>query len=176
MALLAFGLGACQGVTPKNPDFTVFDPREQRQRDRYGTFTGQDGFTLFSTSERRGAASEGTSTGSGGIGVNAFLWRGALETINFMPLVSADPFGGLIISDWYQPQSSPEERLKVHVLILDRSLRADAVDVSVFRQVRDAGGGEWLDAPVDPTTAVELEDKILTKARELRIVSAEAAG
>ena len=63
----------------------------------------------------------------------------------------------------------------MHVLILDRNLRADAVKVSVFRQARDAQG-EWIEQPVDPQTAVELEDKILTKARELRIAGLETAG
>ena len=170
---LSLSLGAC-GATPKNPEFTVYDPKEQRIRDRYGTITGQDGFTLFGNSggRRQAATEEG---GGGGIGVNAYLWRGALETIDFMPLASADPFGGLIITDWYQSASAPGERLKVHVLILDRSLRADAVKVSVFKQVRRETG-EWLDAPVDPKTVVELEDKIVTRARELRIASVEAAG
>ena len=109
-----------------------------------------------------------------GIGVNAYLWRGALETLDFLPLASADPFGGLIITDWYQPASTPDERLKVHVLILDRALRADAVKASVFRQVRKDGG--WVDAAVDPATTTALEDKILTRARELRIASASAGG
>ena len=68
-----------------------------------------------------------------------------------MPLASADPFGGLIITDWYQPAGLADERLKLHVLILDRSLRADGVKVSVFRQLRDARG-DWVDEPVDPTT------------------------
>lgn len=167
--VLALALGACEGA--KNPEFTVFDPRDQRIRDRYGTITGQDGFTIFSTqnpNRRQAAATDGTA----GIGVNAYLWRGALETIDFMPLASADPFGGLIITDWYQPPNTMDERLKLHVLILDRSLRADAVKVSVFKQVRS--GTDWLDAPVDPSTALGLEDRILTKARQLRIASLDA--
>jgi Domain of unknown function (DUF3576) len=60
------------------------------------------------------------------------------------------------------------------VLILDRALRADAVKVSVFRQTRQPGLSDWADQPVDPATATALEDKILTKARELRIASADA--
>jgi hypothetical protein len=173
--LAALALGGC-GVTPKNKEFTVFDPREQRQRDRAGTFTGSDGITIFGAGNRSAAdADPGGGGGGGGIGVNAYLWRGALETINFMPLASADPFGGLIITDWYQPASAPDERLKVHVLILDRSLRADGVKVSVFRQLRD-GRGEWVEEPVDPRTVTELEDKILTKARELRIASLDTTG
>lgn len=170
-ALLA--LGACG--RGKNPDFTVYDPKDQRIRDRYGTVTGQDGFTLFGNGgEKRRAQLADSGAGGGGIGVNAYLWRGALDTLNFMPLASADPFGGLIISDWYQPATTPDERVKVNVLILDRSLRADALKVSVFRQVRQGGG--WADSSVDPATATGLEDKILTRARELRIASAEAAG
>jgi hypothetical protein len=166
--LLALGLLAACG-RGKNPEFTVYDPKDQRIRDRYGTFTGQDGFSLFGN-RNRNSAEAAAGDGSGGIGVNAYLWRGALETIDFMPLASADPFGGLIITDWYQPPEQQDERLKLHVLILDRSLRADAVKVSVFRQVRDGGG--WIDASVDPQTARALEDKILTKARELRIAGA----
>jgi hypothetical protein len=173
--LAALAFGGC-GTTPKNKEFTVFDPREQRQRDQAGTFTGTDGITIFGSGNRAAAAADaGGGGGGGGIGVNAYLWRGALETINFMPLASADPFGGLIITDWYQPASAPDERLKVHVLILDRSLRADGVKVSVFRQLRD-GRGEWVEEPVDPRTVAELEDKILTKARELRIASLDTTG
>jgi hypothetical protein len=173
--LCGLGVAGC-GVESKMPEFTVFDPKAQRQRDRAGTFTGQDGITIFGTGNSAAsqqAAAE--ASGGGGIGVNAYLWRGALETINFMPLASADPFGGLIITDWYQPAGLTDERLKVHVLILDRSLRADGVQVSVFRQMRDARG-DWVDEPVDTKTVGDLEDKILTKARELRIAGLETAG
>jgi hypothetical protein len=173
--LTALTLGGCAWFEPTYDEFTVFDPKEQRLRDRTGTVTGRDGITLFGTGNNGRQAALESGGGGGGIGVNAFLWRGALETLNFMPLASADPFGGLIITDWYQPPNAPNERLKVHVLILDRLLRADAVKVSVFRQLRD-GRGEWVDEPVDPKTAVELEDKILTKARELRIASVETQG
>ena len=168
-------LSAC-GTQSTMPEFTVFDPREQRQRDRSGTFTGADGIAIFGTGDSGAAApAAAEGSGAGGIGVNAYLWRGALETINFMPLASADPFGGLIITDWYQPAGLPDERLKVHVLILDRALRADGVQVSVFRQQRTARG-DWIDEPVDPKTVVELEDKILTKARELRVAGLATAG
>ena len=175
VVLAGMGVAGC-GTQSSMPEFTVFDPREQRQRDRSGTFTGRDGITIFGTGNS--AASQqaaAAAAGSGGIGVNAYLWRGALETINFMPLASADPFGGLIITDWYQPAGLADERLKVHVLILDRTLRADGVQVAVFRQLRDARG-DWVDEPVDTKTVGELEDKILTKARELRIAGLETTG
>ncbi|MCR6629444.1 MAG: DUF3576 domain-containing protein [Magnetospirillum sp.] len=107
-----------------------------------------------------------------GIGVNSFLWRASLDTIAFMPIATADPFGGTIITDWYQLPESPVERFKVNVFILDRALRADGVKVSVFKQVRDAGG-QWVDVKVEPRMATDLENSILTRARQLRIVSTD---
>lgn len=106
--------------------------------------------------------------GGGGIGVNSFLWRASLDTISFMPLASADPFGGVIITDWYSPPETQGERFKVTVYILGRDLRADGVRAAVFRQNRDAANG-WIDAKVDQKTAIDLEDAILTRARQLRI-------
>jgi hypothetical protein len=103
----------------------------------------------------------------GGIGVNNLLWRASLDTISFMPLVSADPFGGVIISDWYTPPQSPDERFKVNIYILGRALRADGIRAAVFRQ--QLQGSVWLDAPVALNTATDLENAILTRARQLRI-------
>jgi hypothetical protein len=101
------------------------------------------------------------------LGVNSYLWRATLDTINFMPLASADPVGGVVISDWYAAPDKPDEHMKVTVYILDRRLRADAVKVSVFRQVRNPNG--WTDAAVNPDTGIKLENAILARARELRL-------
>src|SRR5579883_2482714 len=101
------------------------------------------------------------------LGVNSYLWRATLDTLNFMPLASADPVGGIIISDWYAAPEKPDERVKVNVYILDKRLRADALKVTVFRQVRGAAG--WTDAQVNPDTGVKLENAILSRARELRL-------
>jgi hypothetical protein len=103
------------------------------------------------------------------LGVNSFLWHASLDTLSFLPLVSADPFGGVIISEWYVAPSSPNERLKVTVYIMDRTLRADGLKVVVFRQTR--AGNAWADAQPSPDTAHKLEDSILTRARELRLAS-----
>lgn len=105
--------------------------------------------------------------GGGGIGVNSFLWRASLDTIAFMPVNSADPFGGVIITDWYTPPETPGERFKMNVYILGRELRADGVKVAVFRQV-DEGSGGWRDAPLPSETGTKIEDAILSKARQLR--------
>jgi hypothetical protein len=100
------------------------------------------------------------------IGVNSYLWRAALETISFMPLVQTDSNGGVIVTDWYANPQVPTERMKVTVSILDQDLRADAVRVAALRQVNQ--GGQWVAAPVQAATTQKLEDIILTKARDLR--------
>jgi uncharacterized protein DUF3576 len=103
------------------------------------------------------------------LGVNSYLWHATLDTLAFMPLQSADPFGGVVITDWYVAPNAPDERLKVTIYIMDRTLRADGLKVVVFRQTRNAAG--WSDAQPSPDTAHKLEDAILTRARELRLAS-----
>ena len=112
------------------------------------------------------------SSGSSGISVNSFLWRASLDTISFMPLSSADPFGGVIITDWYSPPEAPRERIKLNVYILGRELRADGLRVSLFRQAR--ASQLWQEAKVDPKTVREIENAILKRARELRIANLRA--
>ena len=110
----------------------------------------------------------------GALGVNAYLWRGALDTLSFMPLSNADPFGGTIITDWYEPPTTSGERFKATAYILGRQLRADGVRVSVFRQVLE--NGRWVDQPVSAATTGEIENKVLARARELRAQTAGVAG
>ena len=100
------------------------------------------------------------------IGVNAYLWRAALETVSFAPLLQADSNGGVIVTDWYANPANPNERVKLTVTILDQDLRADALRVAASRQVSE--GGNWTEAPVQAATVQKLEDIILTKARDLR--------
>jgi hypothetical protein len=108
------------------------------------------------------------------LGVNSYLWHATLDTLSFMPLASADPYGGVIITDWYSAPSNLNERMKITIYILDRRLRADGLKVAVFRQTRSNEG--WVDAEVNPLTATKLEDAILTRARELRLASEGTGG
>lgn len=110
--------------------------------------------------------------GDSGLSVNGYLWRAALDTVSFMPLASADPFGGTIITDWYTDPASPSERTKLNVFILGRELKADGIKVKAFRQIQK--GSSWKDAPVAADTERKIEDAILTRAREMRIAKEEA--
>jgi hypothetical protein len=100
------------------------------------------------------------------IGVNSYLWRAAIDTVSFAPLLQANPNSGVIITDWYVSPNNPGERAKLTVSILDQELRADALRVSASRQVNQ--NGVWVDAPVAGATVQKLEDIILTRARDLR--------
>jgi len=100
------------------------------------------------------------------IGVNAYLWRAAIDTVSFAPLLQADANSGVIITDWYSNPNSPGERIKLTVSILDQDLRADALRVAASRQILQSGA--WVDAPVAAATVQKLEDIILTRARDIR--------
>jgi Domain of unknown function (DUF3576) len=170
---IVIGLVGCSGADVEVPQGYRTENNE-RIRDQYGTVWG-DGGALFERGTGRFAREDGADGGGGAsIGVNAYLWRAALETIDFLPLAQADPFGGVIITDWYSPPETPDERFKLNVYILDTVLRAGGIKVAVFRQTSAENG--WRDATVDPQTAIRIEDNILTRARELRIAALNASG
>lgn len=104
---------------------------------------------------------------TGGIAVNSYLWRATLDTLKFLPLTSADPYGGVVITDWYSNPENPQERVKATVYILDTRLRADGVSASVFRE--QYLNGAWQTVSTNPDTNVALENAILSRARDLRL-------
>jgi Domain of unknown function (DUF3576) len=167
---LAVGLLAACGNSKPNPT----DPGYigQQGPTSSGSMPGGsilgDSSMVFGTAKDRPGGARGGDAGAGGgaLGVNAYLWRGALDTLSFMPLSSADPFGGVIITDWYTPNAANDERFKATAYILGRELRSDGVRVSIFRQVLQ--NGQWVDAPVSAVTVGEIENKVLSRARELR--------
>ena len=129
---------------------------------------GDDSGTIFGIGKGPKDKNQGSGVGGGstGIGVNAFLWRGALDTIAFMPLASADPFGGVIITDWYTPPGTSGERFKATIYILSRDLRSDGLRVNIYRQVLE--NGQWVDATVADSTVGDIENKVLARARRMR--------
>lgn len=154
-----FIISACSGVSSTAPS-TV--SAEEKRKEERGKLTGDDGLS-FGGPRREDASSASP------LGVNSYLWRATLDTLSFMPLVSEDPFGGVIITDWYEDSKTPGERFKVNALILDKTLRADGVKITLFAQTMDKKTGTWRDKKPDATVARKIEDTILTRARELKI-------
>jgi hypothetical protein len=159
-ALLLSGCG--EGVrTVGRDEYVAASQRTQTLRDS-GAST--EGMLLFGTD--RSAQQQRAEAAGSGISVNAYLWRATLDTLSFMPLASADPFGGTIITEWYAPPGANDERFRAQAYVMGRQLRSDGVRVQVFRQTLDRG--QWVDSPVSAATNAELEDKVLARARELR--------
>ncbi len=165
---MALVLTACNGKSAPAP---IVEGNDDQFRGRDVGTIDNSGGVLFTTAKGNRNTND-SSGGPSGIGVNAYLWRGALDTLSFMPLASADPFGGVIITDWYQPPSVTGERFKATAYILGRQLRADGVRVALFHQVQQ--NGQWVDAPVASTTSSQVEDKVLARARELRAAAGKA--
>ena len=161
--VLVWGLAACGSDVPIEDKYPIERlPGDSKARyENPSSVFGQGG--LFGNSDQAKTGDQG----GGVLGVNSLLWRASLDTVSFMPLVSADPFGGVIITDWYSPPATPGERFKINIYILGRQLRADGIRASVFHQVQQ--GTVWTDAAVAPNTATDLENAILTRARQMRI-------
>jgi hypothetical protein len=136
--------------------------KEERELERMGKLTGEDGFVLFGGKKRGSSAADA-------INVNAYLWRAGLDVIHFMPLVSADPFGGTILTDWYVSPNNPNERMKINIFITSAELRSDAVKVSAFRQIKK--NGVWQDTSPNAGFTAGLEEKILLRARQIKYSS-----
>ena len=155
---LCFSFTACDSIEPGTPEIWGDDGFNPGDLSKRKTVFGEGGLRLFSDDEK---------APSSGIGVNSFLWRASIDTISFMPVSSADPFGGVIITDWHANAEAPNERFKLNVYILGRTLRADGIRVAVFRQVLNRAG-QWQDASLPEETKTKIEDSILTRARQLR--------
>lgn len=135
---------------------------------------GVSGCSIFGSSTANTSTASSADIGpeeNGALGVNAYLWRASLDTLSFMPLASADPYGGVIITDWYANPAKADERMKATVYILDTRLRADGVSAAVFRET--LANGVWSPSTVSPETNVALENAILSKARQLRLSTIE---
>ncbi|WP_298215099.1 DUF3576 domain-containing protein [Acidocella sp.] len=154
LTLCLVSLSACGGVKTSNPDINNYE------QGSVGAPASGSG-SLFTLGKGAGGGA-----GNSNIQVNAYLWRATLDVLSFMPLVSADPFGGVIITDWYSPPSEPGTRFKANAYILSKTLTANAIQVSVFEQTQQ--NGQWVDVPADPSLAAGLEDRILARAADLQ--------
>jgi hypothetical protein len=165
--LLACGDGSYAAKDPVGPrpgPKTKYDPFYDK------SLFGEDGISLNALRSGSGGILGGDEKAR--LPVNKYIWQAALDTLSFLPLVSTDPFTGVIATDWGATAEAPGERFKVTAYILNPGLSAASLKVAVFREVR-GGDGQWLPAPVSADTARQLEDAILTRARQIRIAEVE---
>ena len=162
-AILLFA--ACSGIET-DPDTQYPDPRRKKRME--SSLFGDGGLTLFDSNPTRGTAATPS------LGVNVFLWRAALDTVSFMPLASADPFGGTILTDWYSPTETPNERFKLNVYIVDQDLQTSSLRVSAFKEKKDTNG-MWKSENSVATLQTDIENAILTRARQLKLKAAAPA-
>ncbi len=160
-SFLGFALSSCMQKSEDNTDYEYPKSWRDKRTDEIGKIQEDGGlldyFTDKSSSKSKGAV----------LGVNSYLWRASLDTVSFMPLASADPFGGVIITDWYENPEAPGERFKLNILILSTYMQADSVKVSVFKQLKNKS--IWQDVKPSEKMSRELEDIILTRARQMKI-------
>lgn len=159
--ITASTLSACGGGIESEAKYPTGVSRSQTGNDIYAkpkSIFGEDGFSILG-----GKGKQSTDV----ITVNSYLWRAALDTVNFMPLATVDPFGGVILTDWYANPDAPGERYKLNIFVMGSQLRSDGIKVSMFKQRNGK------DVAVDPKMNTDIEDAILTRARELRIANNE---
>jgi hypothetical protein len=161
---LLVACGSGQSSNPSDKQDNYPKTWKDRQLEDMGKLTGEDGIVLFGGKSKSTAATQG-------INVNSYLWRASLDVVHKMPLVSADPFGGVILTDWYLPSENSKERYKLSIYVVGAELRSDAVRVAAFKQTLDKKGN-WGEAIGSDALATEIENKILLKARAIKYKSA----
>ena len=112
---------ACNALKPKKVSAKDFPP-DPRQRVKKNIEEGK-GFRLFD-GKRSGTTYDFASSNP--------LWQATLDTLDFMPLVSANYSGGIVITDWYSENNTPNESVKISVRFLTNEIRSDALDIDVF--------------------------------------------
>ena len=149
-----------------NKDLALLDAETRLQTG--GGLLGNDGLSIGDIAGG-GKKDNNNNNYVVGMSVNTFLWRGAIETINFMPLNSADPVGGTILTDWYSTASNENERCKLNIFITGRELKTQNLKVTSFCQ--NFKNQKWVNIEVDKENNVKLENAILNKAKKLRLES-----
>ena len=92
------------------------------------------------------------------------LWRASLDVIDFMPLISANYSGGIIITDWYSDNTNSNESLKITIRFLTNEIRSDAIDVKVHNKVCSSDLLKCKIIQTDGVLVTEIKKKILKQA------------
>ena len=135
---------------------------QNRLRTGGGLLGKKANFSFLGENER-----DSTQTTSLGMPINPYLWKASLNTINFMPLSSTDPFAGTIITDWYTAEANQGERCKLNIFINGKDLKTDNLKVSSFCQILK--NNQWVNTPSKPEENIKLENVILNEAKKIKL-------
>lgn len=155
VCLMAFLL--LEGCDPASiqPETSQPVSKNDKRYTNVGKLFGESGLTI------------GQDKDETGIGVNAYLWRGALDCLSAFPLNTTDPFGGVVITDWFSMPHTPDEQFKINVLILSRQLRSDGLKVNVTRR-KKGKDGTWQTIPAHLGLQRHFQEVILLRARNFK--------
>ena len=154
-------LVGCSGSSDQQ-NSNVPESPEIRRKFGFGSLLGDEGLT-FTTKSIRGR----TKNEDVGMRVNSYLWQASLATLDFMPLISSDAVGGVLITDWHPVNNNPNEQVKVMVRVKSCELSADSLSVSIHKRYYQRNG-VWLTKEIAPAVNTQLEMLILERARDLR--------
>ena len=96
------------------------------------------------------------------------LWRASLDIIDFMPLSSVNYSGGIIITDWYSDNSTPNESIKISIRFLTNEIRSDALDIKIFNRECSASSLNCTIKDVKGNLVTELKKEILKRAAKYK--------
>lgn len=136
---------------------------DEKRKLEFGSLIGED-FLTFGGSKRKADVLTNSA-------INIYLWKASLKTLDFIPLASIDAIGGVIVTEWYDVPSQAE-KLKILIYVTSSILKSDAIKVVVHKKIKNSQG-EWTLTEPDKSIAIELENIILTKARQLRVQKAK---
>ena len=149
-----------------NINLTEPSPEPERQSIfggplKFSTETGS-----FSTGQKSITNLSNDSSNLSSMPINKLLWKSTLDTLDFMVFEIIDPFGGIIITDWFINQNNEKIRNKITISFSSSELRATSIKVNVIRENFD--NNQWVSDGYSDGLARKIEDLILTRARELR--------
>ena len=150
-----------------NKDLAIRDA-ETRLQSGGGLF-GKGGISVSGILGDNNKEKNTSAAGVIAMSVNPYLWRAALETIDFMPLSSADQVGGTIITDWYSTSGNEKERCKLNIFITGINLNTENLKVVSFCQ--EFKTPTWVNKEIEKENNIKIENAILNKAKKLKLQS-----
>ena len=153
LTLSSFFLSACNGKLPggdarKNPA----DPAKRVEKN----LAEGRGFKLNEAFKKKGGVFDFANANE--------LWRASLDTIDFMPLASVNYSGGIIITDWYSENNSPNESIKISIRFLTNEIRSDALAVKIFNRKCENSFTNCKFSEISGNLPSEIKKEILKKA------------